>query len=167
MTNGKSKRILDRKARPIPNYFTDLKEKQNQLLANIKANLSVLETLLEEISSHWGYEDSIYRFYHQSFKVYGLQNKTRRIVDALRYLAPEGRSLCKEFEQIIKEGASGKEFKHEHNEKWTHHTRPFVEAFFHAKFFLEMVVKYGKEMEEPPEMLPSGWAAVLCLYILR
>lgn len=167
MTNGKSKRILDRKARPIPNYFTDLKEKQNQLLANIKANLSVLETLLEEISSHWGYEDSIYRFYHQSFKVYGLQNKIRRIVDALRYLAPEGRSLCKEFEQIIKEGASGKEFKHEHNEKWTHHTRPFVEAFFHAKFFLEMVVKYGKEMEEPPEMLPSGWAAVLCLYILR
>jgi len=167
MTNGKSKRIIEGKARHIPDYFTDLKEKENQPLANIKANLSVLETLLEEISSHWGYEDSIYRFYHQSFKVYGLQNKTRRIVDALRYLAPEGQSLCKEFEQIIKEGASGKEFKHEHNEKWTHHTRPFVEAFFHAKFFLEIVVKYGKEMEEPPEMLPSGWAAVLCLYVLR
>ena len=151
----------------IPNYFTDLKEKENQLLANIKAKLPELETLVEEVSSHWGYEDSIYRFYHHSFKVYGLQNKTRRIVDALRDLAPEGQSLCKEFEQIIKEGAGGKEFEHEHNEKWTHHTRPFVEAFFHAKFFLEMVVKYGKEMEDPPEMLPSGWAAVLCLYNLR
>lgn len=151
----------------ISNYFTDLKEKENQLLANIKANLSVLETLLEEINSHWGYEDSIYRFYHHSFKVYGLQNNTRRIVDALRGLAPEGRSLCKEFEEIIKEGAGGKAFEYEHNEKWTHHTRPFVEAFFHAKFFLEMVVKYGKEMEDPPEMLPSGWAAVLCLYNLR
>ena len=38
---------------------------------------------------------------------------------------------------------------------------------FHAKFFLEMVVKYGKEIDEPPEVLPSGWAAVLCLYDLR
>lgn len=151
----------------IPDYFTELKEKENQLLANIKASISALDTLLEEISSHWGYEDSIYRFYHHSFKVYRLQNITRRIVDALRALAPEGQSLCKEFEEIIKEGVSGKEFEHEHNEEWTQHTRPFVEAFFHAKFFLEMVVKYGKEMEEPPAMLPSGWAAVLCLYDLR
>ena len=67
----------------IPNYFTDLKEKENQLLANIKANLFALETLLEEISFHWVYEDHIYRFYYQSFKVYGLQHITRRIVDAL------------------------------------------------------------------------------------
>ena len=151
----------------ISDYFTDLKEKENQLLANIKAKHSALETLLEEISSHWGYEDSIYRFYHHSFKVYGLQHVTRRIVDVLRDLAPEDQSLCSEFEEIIKEGASGKEFEHEHNEKWTHHTRPFVEAFFHAKYFLEMVIKYGKGMDEPPQMLPSGWAAVLCLYDLR
>lgn len=55
-----------------PEYLTDLKEKENQLLANIKTKLPELETLLEEISSHWGYEDSIYRFYHHSFKVYGI-----------------------------------------------------------------------------------------------
>ncbi|MBW2609532.1 MAG: hypothetical protein JRC68_04205 [Deltaproteobacteria bacterium] len=150
-----------------PDYFTDMKEKGNKLLANIQTKLPELETLLEEVSSHWGYEDPIYRFYHHSFKVYGLQHVTRRIVDVLKGLAPEGRSLCKEFEEIIKEGAGGKEFEHGHNEKWTHHTRPFVEAFFHAKYFLEMVVKYGKEMEEPLEILPSGWAAVLCLYDVR
>ena len=149
------------------NYLTDLKEKENKLLANIKTKLPELETLLEEISSHWGYEDFIYRFYHQSFKVYELQHVTRRIADVLKYLAPEGQSLCREFEEIIKEGAGGKEFEHEHNKKWTHHTRPFVEAFFHAKYFLEMVIKYGKELNEPPKMLPSGWAAVLCLYGLR
>ena len=101
----------------IPDYFTELKGKENQLLANIKANLSALETLLEEISFHWVYEDSIYRLYYQSFKVYGLQYITRRIVDALRELAPKGRSLCKEFEEIIKEGAGRKEFEHKHNEK--------------------------------------------------
>lgn len=148
-------------------YSIDMKEKDNQLLCNIKAKLPELETLLEEISSHWVYEDSIYRFYHNSFKVYGLQDITRKIVDALKDLAPEGKSFCKEFEEIIEAGASGKNFELEHNNNWTHHTRPFVEAFFHAKFFLEMVVKYGKEMEEPPDMLSSGWAAVLCLYDLR
>ena len=151
----------------IPDYFTDLKEKENKLLANIKIKLPELEMLLREASSHWGYEDPIYRFYHHSLKVYSLQYLTRRIVDVLKDLAPEGQPLCKEFEEIIKEGAGGKEFEQEHNEKWTYHTRPFVEAFFHAKYFLEMVVKYGREMEEPTEMLPSGWAAVLCLYNLR
>ena len=75
--------------------------------------------------------------------------------------------MCKEFEEIIKAGASGKEFKPEHNENWTYHTRPFVEAFLHAKFFLEMVVKYGKELEAAQNLLPPGWAAVLCLYDLR
>ena len=71
-------------------------------LTNIKARLPELERLLEEVSSHWGCEDPVYRFYHQSFKVYALQNTTARIVDALRDLAPEGQQLCKEFEEIIK-----------------------------------------------------------------
>jgi len=140
---------------------------ENQLLANIKAKLPELEELLQEMGSHWGYEDPIYRFYHHSFKVYLLQDNTRRIVGALKALAPEGKSFCSEFEEIIKAGASGKHFEPEHNANWTRHTRPFVEAFFHASFFLQMVVKYGRELDEPPHMLPSGWAAVLCLYELR
>ena len=45
----------------IPDYFTNMKEKENQLLANIKTKLPELKTLLEEISSHWSYEDFIYR----------------------------------------------------------------------------------------------------------
>jgi hypothetical protein len=32
---------------------------------------------------------------------------------------------------------------------------------------LEMAVKYGKELERPPNFLPSGWAALLYLYDLR
>ena len=138
-----------------------------QLLDNIKQKLLQLETLLEEMSGHWVYEDLVYRFYHGSFKVYGLQEITLRIVGALKELAPEGKSFCREFEEIIKAGTGGKVFTPEHNRKWAYHTRPLVEAFFHARFFLEMVVKYGREMEEPPDMLPSGWAAVLCLYDLR
>jgi hypothetical protein len=142
-------------------------EKDNELLANIKSGLPALETLLQEMNSHWFYEDPIYRFYHQSFKVYYLQDETQRIVDALKSIAPEGTTLCKEFEEIYLEGASGKKFEMEHNRNWTAHTRVFLEAFFHAKFFLEMAVKYGKEFENAPTTLPSGWAALLSLYNLR
>ena len=45
----------------ILDYFTNMKEKEKQLLANIKTKLPELETLLEKISSHWSYEDFIYR----------------------------------------------------------------------------------------------------------
>ena len=44
---------------------------------------------------------------------------------------------------------------------------PIVEAFFHAKYFLEMAVRYGRTLESPPRKLPSGWAAFLYLYDLR
>ena len=33
----------------------------------------------------------------------------------------------------------------EMNQRWTEATRPIVEAFFHARYFLEMVCKYGAE----------------------
>jgi hypothetical protein len=54
-----------------------------KLLDNIKENLPKLVELMEEMSSHWFYEDPIYRFYHQSFKVYSLQEETKKIVEAL------------------------------------------------------------------------------------
>jgi len=144
-----------------------LLEKDNELLDNIKSRLPELIALLQEMNSHWLYEDPIYRFYHQSFKVYTLQDETRKIVEALKSIAPGGAIFCKEFEEIYSAGASGKRFAMEHNQNWTVHTRVFVEAFFHARFFLEMAVKYGQELETAPNALPSGWAALLCLYNMR
>jgi len=136
-------------------------------LANIRSRWSELAALLEEIQSHWVYEDLVYRFYHQSFKVYALQTETKRIVEALQSLAPSGTALSPIFAEIYQAGASGKRFEIEHNQQWAVHTRVFVEAFLHAKFFLEMAVKYGKELRLSPTPLPSGWAALLCLYGLR
>ena len=45
-------------------------------------------------------------------------------------------------------------------------TRPILEAFFHARFFLEMAVRHA-HLESPPSPLPSGYAALLYLYGLR
>ena len=147
--------------------MTDSLQKEDALLANIKAHRTELAGLLDEINSHWVYEDLLYRFYHQSFKVYAIQEETRRIVQALRSLAPSGTTFDPMFEAIYRDGASGKRFEQEHNNEWTGHTRPFLEAFFHSKFFLEMAVKYGKSLESAPERMPSGWAALLCFYGFR
>ena len=50
------------------------------LLKNIIAELPALEKLLEECNNQWVYEEMIYRFYQQSFKVYRLQKYTQEIV---------------------------------------------------------------------------------------
>ena len=110
-------------------------------------------------------QDPVYRFYHGSFKVYLLQGQTAEMVKALQDLAPHIR-LNSWFTQIVNEGAA-EQFSMEVNQRWVEATRPILEAFFHARYFLELVCKYGKELEEPPNSLPSGWAAVLYLYGLR
>jgi hypothetical protein len=68
--------------------------------------------------------------------------------------------------EIVSEG-TGNTFEQEHNKRWLEVTRPMVEAFFHARYFLEMAVRYGKELKAPPLRMPSGWAAFLYLYELR
>ncbi|MFH1707124.1 MAG: hypothetical protein ABIF71_04315 [Planctomycetota bacterium] len=87
---------------PVRSSNINALKKPSELLANIHARLPELTALLEEMSSHWGYEDPIYRFYHQSFKVYGLQKETLKIVDALRSIAPAGTIFTAMFEEIIK-----------------------------------------------------------------
>jgi hypothetical protein len=137
---------------------------EQALLANLRRDRRELERLLQESSSHWGYEDPVYRFYHQSFKVYGLQHQTQAIVERLRALAPD-RPLNSWFIEIVRSG-TGKESKIEDNEHWQEVTRPILEAFFHARFFLEMAVRYS-DLKVPPRSLPSGYAALLYLFGLR
>lgn len=136
-----------------------------KIFQKAKQCLPELKKLYSEISAHWGYEDAIYRFYHHSFKVYDIQDMTEKIVEKLQELAPH-RTLDSDFQKIIKEG-TGKVFVESHNKNWLGHTRPMLEAFFHARFMLGMICKYAEELEEPPDLLPSGWAAILHLYNLR
>jgi len=141
------------------------RQEETKLLAAIKDAMPRLEQLWQQANSHWGYEDPVYRFYHQSMKVYGVQGQTAEIVSALQDLAPHLR-LNPWFTQIVEEG-NAEQFSPEVNQRWLEATRPILEAFFHARYFLEMACKYGRELDEPPDSLPSGWAAVLYLYGLR
>jgi hypothetical protein len=138
---------------------------ETMLIANIAASRNELQELLDEVSSRWGYEDGIYRFYHQSYKVFHLQVATEQIVKRLKALLPD-RELNEWFQSIVREG-TGKQFDASTNENWLGETRPIVEAFFHASYFLEMICRYRDVIKEPPQLLPSGWASVLYLYGLR
>lgn len=144
----------------------DAEQRAHQtLLDAIHARLPQLEEMLRVAVPE--YEDRLYRFYYQSNKVYYLQDSTARIVGLFREIGEEaGRQLKPWFEQIVAEG-TGLEFDLSHNDDWLRHTHPQVEAFLHAKYFLEMMVNYGRELETAPNMLPSGWAAILTLYGLR
>ncbi len=141
----------------------ELELQEAKLRKNIKKNLPRLKRLLADSSSEWQSEDLVYRFYHQSFKVYRLQSITEEVVKVLKELLP-GKELNSWFLQIVNEG-TGKEFTLKDNKKWLETNRPILEAFFHARYFLEMAVKYGKSYGSF-RPLPSGWAALLCLYNL-
>lgn len=140
-------------------------QKERALIDAIHQRKEDLEKLLQETQSHWGYEDPIYRFYHQSWKVFFLQSLTESIVNLLRELQPECELNCW-FLEIIAAGTN-REFNDATNENWQAETRPILEAFFHTKYFLEMICRYEAEINEPPQILPSGWASVLYLYGLR
>ena len=71
------------------------------LLQNMRQHAPELRRVLEDVNSEWCNEDRIYRYYHQSFKVFDLRTATREMVDALAAIAPEGgrsaASLTKSF----------------------------------------------------------------------
>lgn len=133
----------------------------DQLLIYVKANLPSLREALADTDDHWRFEDKMYRFYSQSFKVTYLQPSTLEIVEALKQIAPTI-PLNPTFCQIIDEGTR--------NEWGTNSkdtlkaSRAIVEAFLHARYFLEMAVKYGEVLETESQRMPSGWAALRMLF---
>ena len=140
-------------------------DQSERLLDRIKANLPEIESLYRIFS---GYEeDYVYRFYHQSFKVFGAIEEIKKAKDLFEKIAPDGITLNQWYSRIADE-AIGKSFDWEKtNPKWLDETRPILEAFWHSKYFLEQMLHFGTELQASPQLLPSGWAAVLYLYNLR
>jgi hypothetical protein len=170
-----TKRGTEKNVGEPQNVFKQTREDQldqytELILENIKDRLPRLEKLLNEMNNIWCYEDGIYRFYHQSFKVYPLQHLTVEATHLFEEIGKaaeiKGFNLSPYYRTIVSEG-TGIIFEVEHNDAWVRVTRPIVEAFLHARYFIEMHVKYGRALAKPPQPMPSGWAAILCLYHIR
>lgn len=150
----------------IENLFED------QLKSSIERDRVQLTSLLNgPVKQAW--EDGLYRFYHQSHKVFRLQKLTDEIVRNLQALMP-AQNLNPWFKEIIEAG-SRQNFTQRTNANWTTETRPVVEAFCHARYFLEMACKQHDEssVDIPVEgedsvrrlrMVDSGWSALLILF---
>lgn len=142
------------------------KRLEGVLLQNMRQHAPELRRVLEDVNSEWCYEDPLDCYSHQSFKVFDLQNATQEMADALAAIAPEGRPFCRFFEEILQQGTV-REFSPADNRHCLERAAPIAQAFFHARYFVEMAVKYGAALADPPQPMPSGWAALLCLYGLR
>jgi len=134
------------------------------LLQNMRQQEPELRRLLETVNER-SYEDRVYRFYAQSFKLFDLQCVTQLLVDALTTIAPDGRPFCGSLRRSSAEGRAGNSHRKTTRIGWSE--PPILTAFFHARYFVEMAAKYAVALTEPPEALPYGWAALLCLYGIR
>lgn len=145
---------------------------QKALLDRIKENLPALKKLFDAVDndSHCATEELFYRYYHNSLKTYGYQNTTLKMVEMLKTLSPQ--PLNEKFLEIIGNG-TGKVFRWNDgvnlgsNALWDEENLPMIQAFCHAKFFLQMAVRYGETLTEAQTWLPTGYAALLYLYNLR
>jgi hypothetical protein len=136
-----------------------------ELLANIKAKLDIVEPLSRSFAKSEA--EFVYRFYHQSFKVFGYKELIRYAVSFFESLSPNSKPLNSWYRSITDSGLE-KEFTDATNENWLNETQPVLYAFWHSRYFVDQMLSAAKTLEAaPPQVLPYDWAAVLYLYDLR
>ena len=150
-----------------------------ELLQAIKENLADIDALAAQLDDLE--ERGVYKYYSQSFKAFDLQNAIEQGQELFARLAPPHRS--RRTNRSIRSPAA---LEHKFslldrtvdwdrmNEEWQTWTRPILEAFWHCSFFVRMLARYGRELDEPPlpwgpsawqaSPTPAGWLAVLALY---
>jgi hypothetical protein len=95
-----------------------------------------------------------------------LQDEIREGLKLIEQIGGETDPPNEWYCRIVKEGTEH-DFDLSMNDDWLRHTRPILEAFWHTKYFIQMMIKYAKELETAPQATPSGWAAILYLFELR
>jgi hypothetical protein len=136
-----------------------------ELLDNIKRNVQRIDALSKQFRNEE--PDLVYRFYHQSFKVFIMNSLIESADDLFKELGPGSKELNSWYRLITKTALAQEFDASETNEKWLHQTPPILLAFWNAKYFLEQMIVAADALETAPQVLPSGWAAVLYLYNLR
>ena len=134
------------------------------LAENLHARRAELEALLTKINRR--YEDLVYRFYHGSFKAFGMQDETAQMAAALRSVAPERRAFCWMFAELLAAG-TGRNFTVETNGRWMEEVGPIVAAYLHARFLLEMATKVAADPNPDCGTIGYPWATILSLFDLR
>ena len=81
--DGLEKKIRDN-IKKLPLKYRRRYEKHDVLLRNIKKKMPLLKKNLEMSNNiHMGEENMVYRFYHESFKVYNVQDRKKYMYQTL------------------------------------------------------------------------------------
>jgi hypothetical protein len=84
----------------------------DELLGRIKTRLADIDALLAEYAEDWAEEDGVYRFYHQSVKVFDrLRPLTKQGFELITEIGGEQDPPCEWYCQIVREGT-----EHDFNE---------------------------------------------------
>ena len=114
-------------------YTPERKEELSRmLLENINNQIDALKNLHSKALEYK--QDCYYRFYHQSFKVFSLQEMSLEIFEALKMLLPK-EFLNEWFVSIVRRG-TGLKFEIKHNSDWLYYTLPILQAFDQCLYFL-------------------------------
>ena len=141
------------------------RERIDALLLRIKARLPELEELARTLEK--AEENGVYRFYHGSFKVFYLQRPVKKAFALIKEIGGEADPPHFGYARIVEAGTAHDFQEERTNANWDVETKPILEAFWHTKYFIKMMVKYAKELETVEMPLDYGMAAVLYLFELR
>jgi hypothetical protein len=140
-------------------------ERVDALFVRIKARLSDLEAMAEKLEAVE--ENGVYRFYHGSFKVFNMQEPIKEAFKLIEEIGGVDDPPHLEYALLVKAGTENDFAGDRTNANWDAETKPILEAFWHTKYFIKMMVKYGKKLEKVEPPLDYGMAAVLYLFELR
>jgi hypothetical protein len=101
-----------------------------------------------------------------SYKVFDLQDPVESAFKLINEIGDESDPPYSEYVQIVEAGTTNK-FSATTNENWEAETKPILEAFWHTKYFINMMVKYAEDFEKVEMPTRPGMAEVLYLFELR
>ena len=137
----------------------------DRLLSNIKAKRGELKSVHRSLISLE--PELVYRFYHQSTKVFWLKNGIENAKKLFSEIAPDGKTLNPWFSEIVDQVINAEFNDETTNKNWLTETRPILEALWHCKYFIEQMLSSADSLDKAPMILPYDWAGVLYLYNLR
>ena len=112
-------------------------------------------------------EDAVYRFFHQSFKVFHVQKTLKAAHQLITEIGGNVDRPFAYFQDTIKAGTEGKFDGERTNAHWKAATERILKALWLTKYFLTQMVRHARTLESAVQFMPPGWAAVLYLYNLR
>ncbi len=121
------------------------RERMDALLVRITARLPELEELARTLEK--AEEDGVYRFYHGSYKVFYLQDPVKRAFALIKEIGGEADPPHFGYARIVEAGTAHDFQEERTNGNWDVETKPILEAFWHTKYFIKMMVKYAKELK--------------------